>query len=589
MKHLFQRGNSWQFRRRVPEDIRSIIGKREWVISLGSVTQAAAIRSADHFKRSTDAEMVRARAQLAKTLQPSDREAIYDQAFARAIQSAGGIEAAATLYQNDFSTAVDSGLLPKERIQLSGKTRVSEALERDQTLYPVRSQKHQSIGFRDFMAVNGDLPIEEIKRDHVMKFVAECRRRDMSESTIKRRLGALGAVLNRYDQDHDITRRNPFSRVPLQDAGPTKADREPLTESQVTQFDEYGTGRSIPRRGGGSRMSQRTLWSIHMGRHHGARPLDESYIAIGWPAMGDLSALPPDRDAFKARIAEAYPETKKGAIPVNAGTLFRFVHEIKTGDYVLFPSKLDRMVYIGEIAGPYAFQPTDAAASNEVDDEICHQRPVKWLGDFPRTIFSQSALHEIGSFITLIEVRNHADEFLAALRGETIESPDEDAAETEAASDQVEETTEDFVIRRLKNAISAEKFEHFVAHLLECMGYHARLTQHSGDGGIDIIAHKDELGFEPPVIKVQCKQVISNIGRPDVQQLMGATEQQEFGLFVTLGGFTREALDAERTRPNLRLIDGAALTQLVFDHYDKFEPQWQTIIPLKRRYIPGPT
>ncbi|MEM6947283.1 MAG: DUF6538 domain-containing protein, partial [Pseudomonadota bacterium] len=139
VKHLFQRGNSWQFRRRVPEDIRSIIGKREWVISLGSVTQAAAIRSADHFKRSTDAEMVRARAQLAKTLQPSDREAIYDQAFARAIQSAGGIEAAATLYQNDFSTAVDSGLLPKERIQLSGKTRVSEALERDQTLYPVRS------------------------------------------------------------------------------------------------------------------------------------------------------------------------------------------------------------------------------------------------------------------------------------------------------------------------------------------------------------------------------------------------------------------------------------------------------------------
>lgn len=335
-------------------------------------------------------------------------------------------------------------------------------------------------------------------------------------------------------------------------------------------------------------MTQRTLWSIHMGKPHGTRPLDENYVAIGWPAMGDLSSLPPDREAFKARLADTHPHTKKGAIPVNAGTLFRFVHEIKTGDHVLFPSKLDRMVYMGEVTGPYAFKPVKDPAAQGAAEDAVHRRPVKWLRSFPRTHFSQSALHEIGSFITLIEVRNHADEFLAALRGESYEAPDEDAEETEAASEQVEESTEDFVIRRLKNAITPERFEQFVAHLLECMGYHARVTNYVGDGGIDIIAHKDELGFEPPVIKVQCKQVVGNIGRPDVQQLMGATEKEEFGLFVTLGGYTREALDAERTRPNLRLIDGTTLTQMVFDHYEKFEPQWQVLIPLKRRYIPGP-
>lgn len=239
VKYLFQRGKSWQLRRRVPDDIRSVVRKREWVSSLGQVAQPAAIRSAQHFKCATDSEILRARAQLSKALQPSDREAIYDRAFARAIQAAGGIETAANRYENEFSVAVDAGLLPNERAQLLGKTRVSEALERDQSLYPVRSQKHQAIGFRDFIAVNGDLAIDDIKRDYVMRFVAACRSKDMSEATIRRRLGALGAVLNRYDQDHDITRRNPFSRVPLPDAGPTKADREPLTESQVAQFDEY--------------------------------------------------------------------------------------------------------------------------------------------------------------------------------------------------------------------------------------------------------------------------------------------------------------------------------------------------------------
>jgi len=55
-----------------------------------------------------------------------------------------------------------------------------------------------------------------------------------------------------------------------------------------------------------------------------------------------------------------------------------------------------------------------------------------------------------------------------------------------------------------------------------------------------------------------------------------------------LGGYSREATETERSRPNLRLLDGAMLIELIFRHYDQFEPQWQTVIPLKSRYIPGP-
>ena len=38
---------------------------------------------------------------------------------------------------------------------------------------------------------------------------------------------------------------------------------------------------------------------------------------------------------------------------------------------------------------------------------------VEWLGHFPRNDFSQSALMEIGAFMTLFLIRNHAAEFLA--------------------------------------------------------------------------------------------------------------------------------------------------------------------------------
>lgn len=326
----------------------------------------------------------------------------------------------------------------------------------------------------------------------------------------------------------------------------------------------------------------KTIWGVHMKGQHGSAPVDDGYIAIGWSDMGDLSKIQADREAFKAKLSAAYPGKKKGAIPVDAGTLYRFTHEMAIGDIVIYPSKNDRMVNIGEIAGEYQFVPAD------VEADAPNRRKVKWLKHLPRTTFSQGALHEIGSFITLFQVTTHADEFLAVLRGESYEPEESDDEDVEAASEQVEESTEDFVIRRLRTALTPERFEHFIAHLLRCMGYHARVTQYSSDGGIDIIAHRDELGFEPPVIKVQCKQKVDSVGRPGVQQLMGAVEQQEFGLFVTLGGYSREALDAERSRPNLRLLDGAMLTELIFRHYDRFEPQWQTLIPLKRRYIPGP-
>ena len=94
--------------------------------------------------------------------------------------------------------------------------------------------------------------------------------------------------------------------------------------------------------------------------------------------------------------------------------------------------------------------------------------------------------------------------------------------------------------------------------------------------------------FEPPIIKVQCKQVLSTIGRPEVQQLHGAIERGEHGLFVTLGGFSADARGFERTKPNLRLIDGEALVELIYTHYEKVEPRYQMLLPLMRSYVPGP-
>lgn len=328
-----------------------------------------------------------------------------------------------------------------------------------------------------------------------------------------------------------------------------------------------------------------TVWGIHMGAHVGSDPIDKAYVAIGWEELGDLSHLPKDREAFKSKLAATYPLAKPGAIPVQAGVLYRFVHELNIGDLVIYPSKSDRLVNIGKITGDYFY---DGTAQHEYPN----RRPVQWLAHLPRDQISQAALYEIGSAVTLFAVKNYTQEFLLALdpakpKPQQIdaEPPEDDDSITSEATNKAAETTSDFIIKRLKNNLTAYEFEHFIAHLLECMGYHARVTEKSGDGGVDVIAHRDELGFEPPVIKVQCKQMTGTSGDPDVNQLLGTIGDGEYALFVNLGSFTKQAKATERNKSKLRLIDGEQLVELVLENYAKLAPRYRAILPLKQIYV----
>ena len=303
-------------------------------------------------------------------------------------------------------------------------------------------------------------------------------------------------------------------------------------------------------------------------------------IAIGWAKLGDLSNIEANRDAFKAKVVTTYPDSKPGAIPQLAGQPFRFVHEIKVGDLVVYPAKQTRQVHIGRIVSNYEHVPAPSA-------EYPNRRKVTWLKSVPRTHFSQGALYEIGSALTLFQVRNYADEFRAALEGKAPEkaiSAADDDTVARVAED-IEETTKDFILKQLARDLKGLAFESFVAHLLECMGYHARLAR-TNEPSVDIIAHKDQLGIEPPIIKVQVKSGEGTVSDRDVSALYGKLSQGEYGLFVTLGDFSTEALRFERSKGNLRLIDGDEVVALIFANYEKFDTRHKGLLPLRHVYIP---
>lgn len=320
--------------------------------------------------------------------------------------------------------------------------------------------------------------------------------------------------------------------------------------------------------------------------------IEDGVIAIGWHSDGDIRKLGARREDIRDALAHNHPDDNPNAIPIWAGMLFRFAYEMQVGDTVVYPDKSDRTVNIGRIVGDYEWH------DNAV--ELPSRRKVEWLRTaVPRTEISRPARNEIGSALTLFRVRRHEAEFLDLIGAG---GPREVPANVDASADvesavtgaeevvtpsRVEEDTRDFIIDTLMRRLDGIAFEGFVADVLGAMGYRTRLTEITGDGGVDIVAHRDALAIEPPIIKVQCKRTTSTISNSTVNQLLGAIApgSSELALFVTLGSYSRDALALARTRPELRLISGNDLADLVLEHYDRLPPSRQRLLPLRRLWV----
>ena len=318
------------------------------------------------------------------------------------------------------------------------------------------------------------------------------------------------------------------------------------------------------------------VWGIHTKDDN--LFLQDQVIAIGWKEMGDLSKIEGSREAFKNLYSTVYADAKKGAIANGAGMLYRFANEVQIGDYVVFPSKIDRHINIGIVESEYIYNP-DAT-------EYVQQRKVKWLKHFPRTSFSQGALYEIGSAMSFFSVKNFAYEYLAALDKGFKKTPvlsDEEDESVAATAEDIIETTKDFILKELSKHLKGYDFEQFVADLLNAMGYRTSVSPQGGDSGIDITAYKDEL---PPRILVQVKSADGDIKENAIQSLKGAMREGDYGLFVTLSNYTKNAQKYLDSTPIIRGINGTDLVDLILKYYDQLSEKYRKLIPLKMVYIP---
>ena len=325
-----------------------------------------------------------------------------------------------------------------------------------------------------------------------------------------------------------------------------------------------------------SSAAEPRIWGIHSTDDSLFR--NNSVIAIGWEEMGDLSSIPCDRESFKQKYASVYPTASSGNVSTCSGMLFRFVCEMQIGDIVVHPSKADKQVNIGKIEGSYTHVTARSSFTNE--------RKVKWIKHIPRTAFSNGALYEIGSALTLFQIKNYAEEFLAALtRG--FQSGSSGSDDAGATYDVILEQTRSYVLKELRTKYKGYDFEPVVANLLEAMGYSTVVSPHGGDRGLDIKAFKGEFQV-PPRIIVQCKSQGSDISEDLVQRLKGTMKDGDYGLFVSLSKFRKNALDYLSQNPIIRGIDGDEFVELFMKHYDRLDAEIKSAVPLKMVYVAAP-
>jgi restriction system protein len=94
-----------------------------------------------------------------------------------------------------------------------------------------------------------------------------------------------------------------------------------------------------------------------------------------------------------------------------------------------------------------------------------------------------------------------------------------------------------------------------------------------------VIAHRDELGIEPPAHE-------ANIGADVVNAFYAMIHERDVGIFITTGGFTAAAQGFASARGNLKLLDGLEFVGLIEKYYDGLDLKFRKQIPLRRMLVP---
>lgn len=288
-----------------------------------------------------------------------------------------------------------------------------------------------------------------------------------------------------------------------------------------------------------------------------------------------------DVEVLQARATLGASESASGAAARRRGG----------GDGVVSYSLINRVYAVSTITLPASFVA-------QVDDGTAGlglRRSVEWQPrEVARDELSQQAKNSLGSVLALFQVPDFARQELASVVQGIAQLPrisETTVIQTEEPEEDPWSAVDTQSLERIKDLVAALKWDEMqdlIAGILRAMGYKTQVSPPGADRGKDIIASPDGFGFEHPRIIVEVKHRKGQMDSQAIRSFLGGRHAQDRGLYVSTGGFTRDAFyEADRASIPVTLWTLDHIVRTLIDYYDQTDSETKRLVPLKRLYWPA--
>lgn len=180
-----------------------------------------------------------------------------------------------------------------------------------------------------------------------------------------------------------------------------------------------------------------TVWGMFVGvkgsqlevfnSKHGPFPPEaetNGYVAMGWPAVGDMNMYQNDYEDFARKFRMIYSGEKDSerVLSTKANMLWNFAFRMREGDWIISPCSSHNLVLVGEVIGSYKadfhgesglYGKTGSHHKLDRADYL-HLRAVCWKYVIPQSDPRYGKLNRIG-LLTLTKQQMPLSDLLAIL------------------------------------------------------------------------------------------------------------------------------------------------------------------------------
>ena len=331
-----------------------------------------------------------------------------------------------------------------------------------------------------------------------------------------------------------------------------------------------------------------SMWLCRAGRYgeYENKFLEEDRIYCTWSNLPKAITDFPAKHDLQQYFVDNDPDTKVKTAINWASQVWPFGNEMKKGEIVILPSKINPVIHFGKIVGDYEF-----LLDNE--NPYYHSRKVDWFAlSVPRSNFEQDILYSFGAFMTICRIRQE-DRIKAVIKAfehgksAAVETQDkaieEDAENRDIEMDAIENVSS-LMIRKAKGHGLAQ----IVDAILRAKGFTTYVSPTGPDKGVDILASSGVLGFGGQKICVQVKSSDTPIDRIVLDQLGGVMKNfnADYGLLVSWSGFKSSVInETAKQFFDIRLWTHKEIIEEFLKYYDVMDDEIKELIPLKKIWV----